>query len=85
MTEQLRTAASPRSRPYLVSPGLQPTFIPWQRLWRPIQRKPRLALVLDYRGHGQSEYDRNPHNYTLPVDTRRPLGCDYWKSPNLFW
>jgi len=29
--------------------------------------KPRLELVLDYRGHGQSEYDRNPDNYTLPV------------------
>jgi hypothetical protein len=23
---------------------------------------------LDYRGHGQSEYDRNPHNDMLPVD-----------------
>jgi pimeloyl-ACP methyl ester carboxylesterase len=22
---------------------------------------------VDYRGHGQSEYDHNPHNYTLPV------------------
>src|SRR5262245_41793110 len=22
---------------------------------------------VDYRGHGQSEYDRNPHNYTLPA------------------
>ena len=29
--------------------------------------KPRLVLVLDYRGHGQSEYDRHPDNYTLPV------------------
>jgi hypothetical protein len=29
--------------------------------------KPRLVLALDYRGHGQSEYDRNPDNYTLPV------------------
>jgi hypothetical protein len=46
--------------------------------------KPPLVLVLDYRGHGQSEYDRNPDNYTLPVGTRRPLGCDYCKSPNLF-
>jgi pimeloyl-ACP methyl ester carboxylesterase len=25
------------------------------------------VLALDYRGHGQSEYDRNPDNYTLPV------------------
>jgi pimeloyl-ACP methyl ester carboxylesterase len=29
--------------------------------------KPRLVLALEYRGHGQSEYDRNPDNYTLPV------------------
>jgi pimeloyl-ACP methyl ester carboxylesterase len=29
--------------------------------------KPRLVLALDYRGHGQSEYDRNPGNYALPV------------------
>jgi pimeloyl-ACP methyl ester carboxylesterase len=29
--------------------------------------KPRLVLAIDYRGHGQSEYDRNPDNYTLPV------------------
>jgi hypothetical protein len=35
MTEQLRTAASPRLCAYLVAPGLQPTFIAWQRLWRP--------------------------------------------------
>ena len=29
--------------------------------------KPRLVLALDYRGHGQSQYDRNPNNYTIPV------------------
>jgi pimeloyl-ACP methyl ester carboxylesterase len=29
--------------------------------------KPRLVLAIDYRGHGRSEYDRNPDNYTLPV------------------
>jgi pimeloyl-ACP methyl ester carboxylesterase len=29
--------------------------------------QPRLVLALDYRGHGQSQYDRNPENYTLPV------------------
>ena len=31
------------------------------------EAKPRLVLAIDYRGHGQSEYDRNPDNYTLPV------------------
>jgi len=29
--------------------------------------KPRRVRALDYRGHGQSKYDRNPRNYTLPV------------------
>jgi len=30
--------------------------------------EPRLVVALDYRGHGRSEYDRNPANYALPVD-----------------
>jgi pimeloyl-ACP methyl ester carboxylesterase len=29
---------------------------------------PRQVLALDYRGHGRSDYDRNPGNYRLPVD-----------------
>src|SRR5215472_12080171 len=29
--------------------------------------KPRLVLALDYRGHGQSQYDRNPKNYAIRV------------------
>src|SRR5262249_37960120 len=28
---------------------------------------PRLVLALDYRGHGQSQYDRNPKNYAIRV------------------
>jgi pimeloyl-ACP methyl ester carboxylesterase len=32
--------------------------------------KPRQVLALDYRGHGQSKYDRNPNNYTLAVALR---------------
>ena len=28
---------------------------------------PRLVLALDYRGHGQSQYDRNAKNYTIRV------------------
>src|SRR5690349_19224400 len=28
---------------------------------------PRLVLALDYRGHGQSQYDRNPKNYAIGV------------------
>jgi pimeloyl-ACP methyl ester carboxylesterase len=30
--------------------------------------QPRWVVVPDYRGHGQSEYDRNPDNYGLGVD-----------------
>jgi len=29
--------------------------------------KPRLVLALDYRGHGQSQYDRNPKNYAIRI------------------
>jgi pimeloyl-ACP methyl ester carboxylesterase len=29
---------------------------------------PRQVLALDYRGHGRSDYDRDPDNYRLPVD-----------------
>jgi pimeloyl-ACP methyl ester carboxylesterase len=28
---------------------------------------PRLVVALDYRGHGRSQYDRNPDNYVLSV------------------
>jgi pimeloyl-ACP methyl ester carboxylesterase len=52
---------------YLVSPAPQPIFIPWRRCWHPINTNPRLVLALDYRGHGQSQYDRNPNNYTIQV------------------
>jgi pimeloyl-ACP methyl ester carboxylesterase len=30
--------------------------------------KPRCVFALDYRGHGQSDYDRNSGNYRLAVD-----------------
>jgi pimeloyl-ACP methyl ester carboxylesterase len=30
--------------------------------------KPRWVIAPDYRGHGQSEYDRNPDHYALGVD-----------------
>jgi pimeloyl-ACP methyl ester carboxylesterase len=29
---------------------------------------PRAVLAIDYRGHGRSDYDRDPANYRLPVD-----------------
>jgi hypothetical protein len=45
--------------------------------------KPRLALVLDYRGHGQSEYERGASD---KADTRtgdRPLQARL--QPRLMW
>jgi pimeloyl-ACP methyl ester carboxylesterase len=30
--------------------------------------EPRRVLTLDYRGRGQSDYDRDPENYTLPTE-----------------
>jgi pimeloyl-ACP methyl ester carboxylesterase len=30
--------------------------------------EPRWVLAIDYRGRGESEYDRNPDNYALPVE-----------------
>jgi pimeloyl-ACP methyl ester carboxylesterase len=49
-----------------LSPALQPILI-LAAAMAADPAKPRLVLVLDYRGHGQSEYDRHPDNYTLPV------------------
>jgi pimeloyl-ACP methyl ester carboxylesterase len=56
--------------PVVCLPGLARTaadFHPLAAAMAADPAKPRLVLVLDYRGHGQSEYDRNPDNYTLPV------------------
>src|SRR6266478_6373211 len=36
--------------------------------------KPRLVLALDYRGHGQSTYDRNPNNFGSPGSARDHSG-----------
>lgn len=56
--------------PVVCLPGLARTaadFDPLAAAMAGDPAKPRLVLVLDYRGHGQSEYDRNPDNYTLAV------------------
>ena len=56
--------------PVVCLPGLARTaadFHPLAAAMAADPAKPRLVLALDYRGHGQSEYDRNPDNYTLPV------------------
>jgi pimeloyl-ACP methyl ester carboxylesterase len=56
--------------PVVCLPGLARTaadFHPLAAAMAADLAKPRLVLALDYRGHGQSEYDRNPDNYALPV------------------
>jgi len=56
--------------PVVCLPGLARTaadFDPLAAALAADPAKPRLVLGLDYRGHGQSEYDRNPDNYALPV------------------
>ncbi len=56
--------------PVVCLPGLARTAADFQPLAAAMAAdpaKPRRVLALDYRGHGQSEYDRNPDNYALPV------------------
>ena len=56
--------------PLVCLPGLARTAADFHLLaaaLAPDPANPRLVLAIDYRGHGQSEYDRNPDNYTLPV------------------
>jgi pimeloyl-ACP methyl ester carboxylesterase len=56
--------------PVVCLPGLARTaadFHPLAAALAADPAKPRLVLAIDYRGHGQSEYDRNPDNYTLPA------------------
>jgi pimeloyl-ACP methyl ester carboxylesterase len=56
--------------PVVCLPGLARTaadFHPLAAALATEPAKPRLVLALDYRGHGQSEYDRNPDKYTLSV------------------
>ena len=63
--------------PVVCLPGLARTaadFHPLATALAADPAKPRLVLAIDYRGHGQSEYDRNPDNYTFPSHspTSRP-------------
>jgi pimeloyl-ACP methyl ester carboxylesterase len=50
----------------LVSPGLQPTFIPWQRRWRPTLPSRDLCWRSIIAATANPN-NRNPDNYTFPV------------------
>jgi len=56
--------------PVVCLPGLARTaadFHPLATALAAGPANPRLVLALDYRGHGQSQYDRNPKNYAIRV------------------
>ena len=56
--------------PVVCLPGLARTaadFHPLATALAADPANPRLVLALDYRGHGQSQYDRNASNYTIRV------------------
>src|SRR5205823_8786263 len=56
--------------PVVCLPGLARTaadFHPLATALAADPANPRLVLALDYRGHGQSQYDRNPKNYAIRV------------------
>ena len=57
--------------PVVCLPGLARTAADFHALATALAAdptEPRRVLALDYRGRGDSEYDRNPDNYILPVE-----------------
>jgi pimeloyl-ACP methyl ester carboxylesterase len=57
--------------PVLCLPGLARTADDFEELAQGLTAEPaepRRVLALDYRGRGRSAYDRNPANYSLPVE-----------------
>lgn len=57
--------------PVVCLPGLTRTTTDFDELAHALasdRTHPRPVIVLDYRGRGQSEYDRNPANYSLAVE-----------------
>ena len=57
--------------PVVCLPGLARTgadFEPLATALATDPTEPRQVLALDYRGRGESEYDRDPNNYALPVE-----------------
>jgi pimeloyl-ACP methyl ester carboxylesterase len=57
--------------PVVCLPGLTRTVADFEPLATALATdptEPRQVLALDYRGRGESEYDRDPNNYALPVE-----------------
>jgi pimeloyl-ACP methyl ester carboxylesterase len=62
--------SSPKT-PVICLPGLARTAADFEALASALAHDgphPRRVIALDYRGRGRSEYDRNPDNYSPPVE-----------------
>lgn len=62
--------------PVVCLPGLARTAADFESLALALSRHPeapRRVLALDYRGRGRSEWDRDPRNYSVPVELRDVL------------
>ncbi len=63
--------ASAPGTPVVCLPGLARTSADFDILATALSRNgphPRRVIALDYRGRGLSQYDRDPANYSLPVE-----------------
>lgn len=56
------------SLPVVCLPGLARTAEDFDRLAGILADKGRRVIALDYRGRGLSDYDRDPANYSFPVE-----------------
>ena len=54
--------------PVVCLPGLARTSVDFIALAESLAGSSREVFALDYRGRGRSEYDRNPGNYSVPVE-----------------
>src|SRR6266852_837262 len=54
--------------PVVCLAGLARTSADFDALAGALSQDGRRVLALDYRGRGLSEYDRNPDNYSIPVE-----------------
>jgi pimeloyl-ACP methyl ester carboxylesterase len=62
---------SSAATPVVCLPGLARTTTDFEALASALTHdslRPRRVIALDFRGRGQSGYDRNPANYSLPVE-----------------
>jgi pimeloyl-ACP methyl ester carboxylesterase len=64
-------ARAARGLPVVCLPGLARTVADFEDLASALAdapKAPRYVIALDSRGRGKSDYDRNPANYSLPVE-----------------